>query len=404
MAARRRRRSPNRAIRVRMYDIGFGDCFLLFVPTAEGEKKILVDCGSIKKHTKSAGEIAGRVVEDVTGEDDTPRIDVVIATHRHRDHVSGFDDPIWATVEVGEVWLPWTEDPNDPTAVDILHRQHGFALALHGFLTRLGADTGLLDFALNALSNEQAMETLHGGFAGSPRRRFLPGADRRSRTLETDVLPGVRTFVLGPSRDQDVIAAMTPPAGTTFLRLASLANRQDGGEELPRPFDSGWELDHAPIALADNDREAIRSIGAGTEEALAAAIDSAVNGTSLMLVLQVGRRHLLLPGDAQWGTWKAALEDSTWRSLLAKTDFFKVGHHGSHNATPIEFVEETLRDDFWAMIPVHPHGRFKDIPRKPLVKALAQKSAKIVRSDATRPKAPFTREGHWYIETTIPLD
>ena len=31
-----------------MYNVGFGDCFLLFVPTSNGVRKIVIDCGSIK--------------------------------------------------------------------------------------------------------------------------------------------------------------------------------------------------------------------------------------------------------------------------------------------------------------------------------------------------------------------
>ena len=57
--------------------------------------------------------IVDRIIEDVTDEDGVPRIDVVVATHRHKDHVSGFGNAKWNSVEVKEVWMPWTEDPTD---------------------------------------------------------------------------------------------------------------------------------------------------------------------------------------------------------------------------------------------------------------------------------------------------
>ncbi len=409
-ADRKTAKAAVEAVRIRMYDIGFGDCFLLFIPTSDGVKKVLVDCGSIKKHKKSTAQIVEQVIRDATGDGEEPRIDVVIATHRHRDHVSGFANDAWQGVEVGEVWMPWTEDPSDPQARGIREAQHGFALELEAQLTRLGASQDLLDFAANALSNEAAMETLHSGFKPSPeRRRFLPekpDPDRgvNGRTFQTPALPGVEVFVLGPSRDEAVIRDMDPPSGGAFLRLASLGDRKLGERTAPRPFSENWIRDAPPFDLSAQDKRRIQSFGEDFPEMLAAGLDSAVNGTSLMLVFKIGKAHLLFPGDAQWGTWNAALKDSEWRMLLAKTRFYKVGHHGSHNATPKDFVERTVGDDFWAMIPVTPHGRWKDIPRKPLVEAIERKTDKLARSDDATVRAPFTREGDWWVETSIPID
>lgn len=31
---------------VRMYNVGFGDCFLLTLPTAPGPRRMLIDCGT----------------------------------------------------------------------------------------------------------------------------------------------------------------------------------------------------------------------------------------------------------------------------------------------------------------------------------------------------------------------
>ena len=60
---------------------------------------------------------------------------------------------------------------------------------------------------------------------------------------------------------------------------------------------------------------------------------------SLVLVLQIGKARLLLPGDAEWGTWKRILQDDDARTLVRGATFFKVGHHGSHNATSKTLVE-----------------------------------------------------------------
>src|SRR5206468_9516055 len=114
---------PQTTIHMRMYDVGFGDCFLLHVPVSDGVRKILVDCGSIKAGAKPLSTIVAQLVEDVREPDGVARIDVVVATHRHRDHILGFEDDAWSSVEVGEVWLPWTENEDDPEAVAIRDHQ-----------------------------------------------------------------------------------------------------------------------------------------------------------------------------------------------------------------------------------------------------------------------------------------
>jgi beta-lactamase superfamily II metal-dependent hydrolase len=392
-----------------MYDVGFGDCFLLFVPTDEGEKKVLVDCGSIKAGTRPLREVVSALIRDVDA-GAGPYIDLVIATHRHRDHVSGFADARWKQVEVGEVWMPWTEDPEDPVARRIREAQAGLARELELHAATLGAadPLGIAELALNALSNEAAMETLHHGFAGRPRRRFFPTPLPRESEFEPDPLPGVRAYVMGPSRDEKVIADMEPPKGTSFLRAAAASGSAQAAK--PEPF-PGWAVTTSryatrfgSLALTPEDREAIRGIGEGWELIAAASLDNAVNGTSLMLLFRVGAAHLLFPGDAQWGTWNAALHNREWRELLKKTVFYKVGHHGSHNATPREFVTDVLQRDFWAMASVNPTERWKSIPREPLLEALRGKSSKVARSDeADRASATAYTHGDGYLEAAVPI-
>src|SRR5216683_427479 len=178
-----------RSISVRMYNVGFGDAFLVAIPEAEGVRRILFDCGSIAApQGRAMSDVVERIVRDVTGADGVPRIDVVVATHRHKDHVSGFDAAVWANVQVSEVWLPWTEDPEDPAAREIRDIQSRLTLAL--------------DAAFKARPA-----------AGNPTRRFLPTLDPAERTFTTAALPGVTVHVLGPSRDKEVIRDMTPPKG-----------------------------------------------------------------------------------------------------------------------------------------------------------------------------------------------
>jgi hypothetical protein len=67
-------------------------------------------------------------------------------------------------------------------------------------------------------------------------------------------------------------------------------------------------------------------------------LDDALNNTSLILLIDVGQKRLLFPGDAQIENWSWALKDAPeheeLKKLLAAVDLYKVGHHGSRNATP----------------------------------------------------------------------
>lgn len=394
-------------VRIGMYNVGFGDSFLVRIPGKKSERKILFDCGSIKQGDGgSIDDVVDAIIEDVKDPDGKPRIDVVVATHRHRDHVSGFASAAWSDVEVQEVWMPWTEDPSDPEARRIRDAQSGLALTLHEELTRLGAAPEILDLAANALSNEAAMQTLHEGFAGDATRRFLPPRERPKCTFTVPCLPGVTIHAMGPSFDESVITDMDPPEGKSYLQLiaAAAADRQD-----PRPpFPGDWTIDVPPGEdLTPEEKAIVDGVGDGDESVVAAALDGAVNGTSLVFMLQVGKTFLLFPGDAQWGTWNMILEDSEWPSLLKKTTFLKVGHHGSHNATPRPFVEDLLPGpphDLWAMVSTIKRGSWP-IPKKELMTALATHTKRLVRSDeiTTAKKPVFSARAELYVETEIPI-
>ncbi len=395
-AARKSSAAPAaaRQIRVRMYNVGFGDAFLVLIPDGRKEQRILFDCGSIEA-SAAGGAMKGivkKIIADVTDADGVARIDVVVATHRHKDHVSGFADAAWSSVEVKEVWLPWTEHPTDPDARRIRELQSRLAMGLHASLAAAPAVAApgqqqqlsvSRDIVANALmlSNDAAMKTLHSGFAGGPLRRFLPTKKDDSRLLETSELDGVKVHVLGPSRDPDVIRDMEPPKGESYLRLRAVSGPTAGAQ--PAPFASEFVLASSAGAwvFTQSDQADIGSAGDMSELAVAVALDTAVNGTSLMLMLEVAGTFLLFPGDAQWGTWMAVLEDPEWRDLLQRVSFYKIGHHGSHNATPRAFVRDLMPMHCCTMASTLTRAIWPQIPRPQLLTGLLQKKASIARSD-----------------------
>lgn len=407
-----------KSVTVRMYRVGFGDCFLLRFRGDDGDFRVLLDCGTITEGQDQIGRIVESIISDCMDPDGVARIALVVGTHRHRDHVGGFADPRWNAVEVGEVWLPWTEDPADEAATRIRNKQSSLAARLaprdHETLPLAAApDTesapkalarSVHAMALNALTNEKAMATLHGGFKSAVAPKFLPRAEAvfEARTLAG--LPGVTIHVLGPPRDEAAIKAMDPPTGKGFF--AQPEAEAASGEAFSRH----WRIDEAAFrAVAPNstvtpaDLLALQKHASEPSGELAVALDNAVNNTSLVLLFEVGDQFMLFPADAQWGVWNAILQNSVARALLAKTSFYKVGHHGSHNATPKELIESLMQAGFTAFFSTTAMKRWPDIPRPPLLEAVRRKAKRWARSDDENAAAAsgFSVEAGLYLECEL---
>ncbi len=141
---------------------------------------------------------------------------------------------------------------------------------------------------------------------------------------------------------------------------------------------------------------------------LALALDGATNNTSLVLAIELaGGDVLLFAGDAQVGNWES-WQDLSWTvdgksvtgpDLLKRSIFYKVGHHGSHNATLKKDGLELMTNLHIAAIPVDHEMAVKKhwgrMPLPELVTALGTKTGgKVVRIDQG-PETPI----HGVVET-----
>src|SRR4051812_11325818 len=111
------------SVRIRNYDVGFGDCFLLtFGYAGNVRRHVLIDFGSHPApKRKNAGDmpaIAAHIAKEC-GKD----LKAVVATHRHADHISGFTTKkggagpgdIIRKCAPDVVIQPWTEHPDAAT-------------------------------------------------------------------------------------------------------------------------------------------------------------------------------------------------------------------------------------------------------------------------------------------------
>jgi beta-lactamase superfamily II metal-dependent hydrolase len=393
-------------IRVRMYNVGFGDCFLLHLPTPSGLKKVAIDCGSLKQKEHPIRVISDRLIADVTDSDGVPRIDVLIMSHRHADHISGFTNPNWSQVEVGEIWMPWIESREDPKARALQRRQRAAAEALLDSATKLGLDPLLADVALNARSNDDSLDVLHGGFAKKVRPRFFPSGNSTLERIHSDLLAGVEVFVLGPPHDLAALKDPDPPRGQILL-TGYVDDLTKGEIQKFRPFSADW-IDE-DRSLPDFNPFEIDEAASKTEmyELAAAELDAEINNTSLVIVFRVGDHYLLFPGDAQWGPWEKILTNEDSVDLLKKVTFLKVSHHASHNGTPATLLKDVIgkqnrrNGKVVAMISVTPYSKWKNIPHEPIITAMIQSQFPFAVTDMLQDQVGFKRDNSFWLEVTL---
>jgi beta-lactamase superfamily II metal-dependent hydrolase len=391
------------AVSVRMYNVGFGDCFVITVDGPGEPWRMLIDCGV---HSQGQARKIGETVDAVIGDlkavspDGSPHLDVVAATHHHADHISGFAIDAWEQVVVDEVWLPFVEDASDPDAA-ALRRSHTVAArSLLGLIQRrtLGLDPARWPaaveaanwFALNSFGNAAAADRLLGRnglhFAGEHRVRFFPDPQEARNTVSA-AGGAVVAHVLGPSRDPDDLKLMDPPKSAGWLRLDLDDPAVDDDLSGVPLFDRDYVLGdrkRLPKVLRAAKRSLRLEAVSNDAGVLAAAsiLERSVNNTSLFLVLEVAGTRFIFPGDAQEGAWRHVLTDPARKRLLEDAAFYKVGHHGSHNATPKAFVQAVWQDGGYAMLPWGRVKLWKDIPKRELLAALHDHKHTVVRADA----------------------
>lgn len=425
--------------RVRMYRQGLGDCFLIALPRQDGGTYyLLIDCGVILG-TANAKAIMTEVVDDIvvtTG----GHVDLLLATHEHWDHLSGFVQAAEAfkQLTVANVWLAWTEDPTDPLAQQLAGERDKLraALQLSSLRLRLNGAVEMASEIDGFLQGFGAVKGLTSADALAAVRQMAPQPPRYCKPHDDPVElaeVGARLYVLGPPYDERRIkqAAPSERAPETYgLALdAFLAHVAPllAGQDAALPFGTHYAI---PMTEAQNlaffksfywrQEDTWRRIdGSWLEDAadLALQLDTATNNTSLVTAIELADGDVLLfAADAQVGNW-LSWQDLKWTvgertvsgpDLLKRAIFYKVGHHGSHNATLKAKGVEMMDNLRIAMIPVNHEMALKKhwtrMPLHELVAALDERThGAVVRADEPTPAGLSQRltENKLYVEVEL---
>jgi hypothetical protein len=186
---------------------------------------------------------------------------------------------------------------------------------------------------------------------------------------------GLRFFVLGPpKRNEDIKKEEVKGEGyekrekksTLDMAFLNLFDSEHFTRRELMPFDDLYALnDHeqSPVKDAYN-ADPWRTIDNDwlfTAGSLALRHETSINNTSLAIAIQFKKseRILLLPGDAEHGSWLSWHNNLEWtfkdknnktrkvnaEYILNNTVFYKVGHHLSHNGTAKQKGLEMMKQE-----------------------------------------------------------
>ncbi|MBC7949684.1 MAG: MBL fold metallo-hydrolase [Chitinophagaceae bacterium] len=457
------------SVNVKMYRIGeLGDCFLLRFTNGQEKTHVLIDCGSYWNKTTSKARL-NQIAADIKTQIAGDKLDVIVGTHQHNDHLSGFlhaEQIFKKQVKPEQIWLSWLDDPENKKARKIGKDYNNFLTNLRHVSKELNKT-----FFVGGEKTKKRVNSLLGFFGVTPNDRFnaktnkLP-ADVPARAREIlqkmgrkkpeylspgDIfnLPGitggaVKVYVLGPPKKEDHLYKKEPRKDETFdhhlaakgataenllhamKKLTGKTKAKNSDEPFPfdEPYFNSRNLNSVESVYKRDRWRQIELDWINQAEQLALWLDGFTNNSSLVLAFEIVKtgKVLLFAADAQAGNWRSWREikwkkkpaDFNWLTLMNNTVLYKTGHHGSHNSTLAEGLNNMTHEDLVVMIPTEKSdpmvnfGKGWQMPAVNLYKELKKRSKnRIIRMDdgfskakawKNLPKQPVKNKLYWEYE------
>lgn len=379
------------ALVVRAYNVLFGDAILVTVPDRdprtrrEVTRSILIDVGNVLTGTGGGDAVFEPVVRDIRKRLAGRNVDLYVMTHEHLDHVQGL---LHASVSSGlnvaaeYAWLTASAKPGyykrHPEARKRLELQRAcYANAARYLALSPAADTPSMRTLMANNNPARTGECVDFLRKLAPKRTSY--VHRRSR-LEGAVhhpFREARLTVLAPEEDTaDYYGRMQPMA------LMGLDGARDSADVRLATLDPPAGVDAAAFRRLLDRWES--GVGANV-----LSIDRAANNTSIVFRLDWRGWSLLFTGDAEQRSWRTIAREA--EQELRPVHFLKVGHHGSHNATPDDAILDRI-------LPIDAPDRrkrvalvstcldtYEDVPHEPTVDRLKQRCDRVMRTTDVAP-------------------
>jgi hypothetical protein len=386
---------------VRAYNVGVGDCIYCRIPKAirRGNKNedfhILIDCGSkgSADPLAEAIELLKEMLPDAPG--GKKRIDLLVASHEHEDHIKGLDPEVLEGIKIENIWMNVAMDENHPQA-GRSHKLRSFAMrAMRGLAEQnLALSPELQEMvAMYSIDNDGAMEALRTGLPeanGIEAKYVHAGMTNDDLGIE---LQDAKITVVSPENDIDHFYLGAEADET----LRGLSGATTEFHERAAPA-----ADAAPTNIGNADFRRLQSRMLSNALAFADLSGKVTNNTSVVLLIEWKGKRLLFVGDAEWDKkFKEGKSNGAWNTMWNKRkellnkpiDFLKIGHHGSENATPWLDGSDTATEPSQildAILPIPANGapkakavvstarkNYKTIPRSELLVVLGERVANV---------------------------
>lgn len=314
-------------LRIRAYNVLFGDCFLISWKEGNNDHHAWVDFGNFVGDPDAVFDTVYEDVRRRTG----GHLDLLIISHRHTDHLDGFytrrDRFAADGWQIHRMWSAHVTQELDDRFRLADERLEAMLSneSLRG-LGPLGAEyrNNLTVDTRFAIGNVAKMDAIVAALAPG---RHVPVHRQMNLTVADALPPGLGEMqieVLGPDEDSSVyLTGVSHSLGLALGQGEPLFEMSADGPRNSAPaLESQW------AGLADFARLR-RSMRFSSRELLSAATTTR-NNTSVVAKFTYHGKSILMTGDAELGAWDVMRH----AGMNLSTDLMKVAHHGSINASP----------------------------------------------------------------------